>query len=430
MAKKVYESEDISAIADAIREKNGSETRYKPRDMAEAVRGISGGVTTVVPRNDINFFDYDGTIIESWSMAELAGKTALPKNPTHEGLISQGWNWTLAELKAENAPIDVGQMYITDDGKTRYYITIPEKVEGRMDITTHWKQTVSNGVVVDWGDGSATTTVAGTGTKEVTHIYADKGDYVIAFNVASNCTMDIGGSNMTDRAIGKNNTNRYQYYMLKKVEIGARIGTINNTAFQYCTFLGGVTMPMNIVSIGNSCFNYCEHLKCITIPRGMVQIGQRAFLSCNEVEFISIPKSVEFIFTCAFGDCNKVQYIRIPSGVETLGEMSLNQMYSLRSFSLARSIAIIDTSLFSSCYSLSVARIPSSVSIIRNSAFAYCCGLVEVHVERTTPPTVGTNSFIDCNSNLKIYVPPESVDAYKAATNWSALADKIFAEEV
>ena len=28
--------------------------------------------------------------------------------------------------------------------------------------------------------------------------------------------------------------------------------------------------------------------------------------------------------------------------------------------------------------------------------------------------------------NLKIYVPDESVDAYKAATNWSAYADIIF----
>lgn len=30
---------------------------------------------------------------------------------------------------------------------------------------------------------------------------------------------------------------------------------------------------------------------------------------------------------------------------------------------------------------------------------------------------------------LKIYVPADSLEAYKTATNWSAIADKIFPEE-
>lgn len=42
-----------------------------------------------------------------------------------------------------------------------------------------------------------------------------------------------------------------------------------------------------------------------------------------------------------------------------------------------------------------------------------------------TPPSLGTEVFGRCSSNLKIYVPDDSVEAYKGATNWSNYADRI-----
>ena len=41
-----------------------------------------------------------------------------------------------------------------------------------------------------------------------------------------------------------------------------------------------------------------------------------------------------------------------------------------------------------------------------------------------TPPTLGANAFN--NTTCKIYVPDASVSAYKAATNWSTYASRIF----
>jgi hypothetical protein len=40
--KKMYEESNIQDIADAIREKNGTEDTYKPSEMADAIRGIGG----------------------------------------------------------------------------------------------------------------------------------------------------------------------------------------------------------------------------------------------------------------------------------------------------------------------------------------------------------------------------------------------------
>ena len=150
--------------------------------VAVTVDVPSSGPTTLVSPSDITFYDYDGTVVEAWTLAELAAKTALPDYPTHEGLTCQGWNWTLAELKSENAKMNVGAMYITDDGKTRIHIHLEE---GR---TSPLLGVCPNGTVtVDWGDGTTPDTLTGTSIGTVkwtpTHNYALAGDYVIKLTV-------------------------------------------------------------------------------------------------------------------------------------------------------------------------------------------------------------------------------------------------------
>ena len=49
MAKKLYEESNIQAIADAIREKNGETTTYKPSEMAAAISAITTGGVEVEP---------------------------------------------------------------------------------------------------------------------------------------------------------------------------------------------------------------------------------------------------------------------------------------------------------------------------------------------------------------------------------------------
>ena len=72
----------------------------------------------------IVFYDYDGSRVTGWSLEELASATALPALPSHDGLTCQGWNWTLTALKSANRNVNVGASYITDDGKTRIYVTL------------------------------------------------------------------------------------------------------------------------------------------------------------------------------------------------------------------------------------------------------------------------------------------------------------------
>jgi hypothetical protein len=70
-------------------------------------------------------------------------------------------------------------------------------------------------------------------------------------------------------------------------------------------------------------------------------------------------------------------------------------------------------------------EIPASVTSIGESAFEECTDLKTVTVLATTPPELGDYVFDDCHDDLKIKVPAGSVNAYKAATNWSEYADII-----
>ena len=49
----------------------------------------------------------------------------------------------------------------------------------------------------------------------------------------------------------------------------------------------------------------------------------------------------------------------------------------------------------------------------------------EFIMESETPPTITSTSFYNTN-NAPFYVPNDSVEAYKTATNWVDLADRIF----
>ena len=86
---------------------------------------------------------------------------------------------------------------------------------------------------------------------------------------------------------------------------------------------------------------------------------------------------------------------------------------------------------FGRCTSITSITLPSSITSIGTGAFYYCSGLTTLVLEATTPPTLSnTNALTGTNANLKIYVPYSAdhsiLNAYKAATNWSSYASKMY----
>ena len=299
MAIVTTDNQHYTDIAAAIRSKNGTETLYKPSEMASAIQAISGG----------------------------------------------------------------GEPEPPDDGKTRLYITVPanampDRPPPRNQVPLYIQQTVANGVTIDWGDGTALETLPGTGAVNTTHTYEQAGDYVISLEPAEECELGFG-----------NGSDSY-----------CVMGSVNNNGIVYCNMLQKVYIGNNVTSIGDYAFAGCYSLTSITIPSSVTSIDSYAFRYCTSLASITIPDSVTSIGSYAF----------------------------------------------SSCYPLASITIPDSVISIGNNAFRFWEGMKEYHFLSPTPPTLGgTDVFFNIPSDCVIYVPVGSAEAYKTATNWTVVADKI-----
>jgi hypothetical protein len=219
MSYSLIPTADYKAACDAIRAKTGKTDLIKSGDMATEIGGITGGGGgSTASKKEVNFYDYDGTLLHSYTVAEAQALSELPPLPTQKGLVCQGWNWTLDEIKEVNGAVDAGATYITDDGKTRLYITIPN--DDRLTVPLYYYQRNSGGVIIDWGDGAPTSITNGSGYKNATHTYASAGDYVITL------TVNIGSASLgngSNGVLGGSSSNKLCAYqnMLKRWKSGA-----------------------------------------------------------------------------------------------------------------------------------------------------------------------------------------------------------------
>lgn len=383
--------------------------KYLEDDVGIGYTSPGGGGGSAVEPNDVNFYDYDGTLLYSYSAADFANLSAMPANPSHTGLTAQGWNWALATAKtyvATHGKLGIGQMYVTDDGKTRLYIHLPP--EGtRREVSVRFTQTVANGVEVDWGDGSTPETFTGTTADNYSHTYADGGDYVITLKVLSGSVSFDGSSYYNILGSNSNNASNYsRRRSLQKAEIGSNVTSIGDYAFANCYLMKSITIPSTVTSIGSNALYYCASLQAVTIPSNVTSIGGSACKNCYSMRIALLPPNITDIAGNEFQNCYGLPAIAIPSGVTSIG-----------------------TSAFSACYPLTTAMIPVDVTSLGNSAFSTCYSLIALYLFPTTPPTIGTNTFSNTPSDAVFYVPYSAdhsvLNAYKTATNWSSFANQI-----
>ena len=409
---------------------------------------------------DVNFIDYDGTLLYSYTLNEIQQMTELPELPSHPGLICQGWNWSLQALKNFGKDMEVGAMYITDDGKTRLYIVLEySNIVGQVNF---W-QNVANSVELDWGDGSAIETFDTVGRVEAIHTYQNPGQYMITLYSETEpymigyATNSSGAGNDNNTIFGDSRQNisgnrRYWINTLKKVEIGKNVTQNANACFQQVISLQTITIPENFY-VYNHCFYSASSLQCCVLPRATNTVGAYNFYNCNSLRFLSFSDSYEgkpgirsSFLTNVFalkklslpnitssyhiGNAQQLTKIEYP---DTLDAQSANiqnfsNWTSLQKIKLPTSMTTIPNACFQNCYALRQLEIPSGVTAIngQNCFNNYMFEVIDFSKCTQVPTLQNVNSFTNCPA--EIWIPASLYNTWTTATNWSSLPNTFVAK--
>ena len=204
------------------------------------------------------------------------------------------------------------------------------------------------------------------------------------------------------------------------------VTSISDGAFNKCTNLTSVEIPISVTSIGQFAFEHCTSLTEIEIPDNVTFIGQYAFRGCTGLTKINIPNGVTYINFNTFSSCKSLTNINIPPSVNTIGDYAFYMCTNLTSVNIPCNIPLgtgvrsIGDHAFASCTSLTNIEIPYSLSSIYKSAFDRCINLKSITLKYSTkPPSLGIDAFFYTSALTAIYVPDGAENNYKKASNWS-----------
>lgn len=202
--------------------------------------------------------------------------------------------------------------------------------------------------------------------------------------------------------------------------------TLSSNSFSNCSAstlsFGSGTIISNVNSYSSVFFN--STISNIDL-NGVTLIGGYAFSNTSGFTSITIPPSVTTFSQYAFTSVSGLNSVTIDyASNATFGRGYQFSGSSITSLTIGSNPTSIGKSMFTKCTKLATLVIPSNISSIGNSAFNGCSGLTSITVHSVTPPTLGSSVFNNTN-DCPIYVPLESVDAYKAASGWSSYASRI-----
>lgn len=250
---------------------------------------------------------------------------------------------------------------------------------------------------------------------------------------------------------------------LKDVSLPVTIESIGANAFASCASLKTFTVPSNVSVLEEGVFNTCKKLTSITLSANLTKISQGAFTSCHSLKSLTLPNALQEVETLVFASCSALEKFEgkfaskdgrcliigdkvvafapaglteytIPEGITTIGESAFSYNTELEHVTIPEGVTTIEKSAFFYCFEIKSITIPSSVTRMEQ----YCCQSasssdVIIYCKPTTPPVAyvekADSSWDGFSANSRspktIYVPTESVEAYKSAEHWSNYADKI-----
>lgn len=380
----------------------------------------AGGGGTPVEEKDVNFYDYDGELLYSYTLEEAQALTELPPIPDyHEHLIPYQWNWSLDDVTTLDTNADIGALYDTEDGAT--YIGLDVSDIAFAEIVLNFG---SGTPTIDWGDG----TVVDLATTGITHTYNTIGRYEIKITGAhrlgggTDSTPFVSGRGKNDviyiYASKDTNAAAYALYSLSFLETASVPRGSNRFLFRGCQHL--VFFVSDIAEIFYGQFYECRALRLVTVPKDLGFVHGESFRSCRCLKRLSATDYRLADGSYHFYGCQLMNPVDIRRSAPI---MVAYGCYGAKKITVHEGVTSIASQAFYNCFNACVFVIGSTVASIAAQAFQSCVASRRMVFLPTTPPTVANaNAFTSLPADCIVEVPAASLTAYQEATNYSGIA--------
>jgi hypothetical protein len=361
MANVIINDTHLNDIADSIRSKNGTSTKYKPSEMAVAISNIPVGEDVTVEVTQQN----DLIVAQSVTIDDI--KLALQNKSTGGGEV-------------------VLQEKTVTPTKSSQTITPDENYDGLSKVTV-------NPIGEEYVIPTGTLKITSNGTHDVTN-YASATVDIPNEDLSNELTAQetlldnqtskliVAINNLKNKASGGADTSEIEEAFIKRTFTeysNDTITSIGNSAFRSCTSLTSVSFPKS-TNTGAYAFYDCTKLTDVNFPIAKT-ITSQCFRGCTSLVDVTFPEATT-IEAYAFYQNTKLKTVRLPKA-KNFGISALNGCSSLTALIIEQEDTICSL----------------ATNGLANSGIASGTGYV--------------------------YVPDDKVESYKNATNWSAYASQI-----
>ena len=235
-------------------------------------------------------------------------------------------------------------------------------------MTCNFWQLISEGVTVDWGDGTEYTYEGSNTTLSESHMYLDAGTYEIRITCTEGQHQLGGGDGkpvispadiITNIEFAWNMATTNAYCLkgatqLTSLNLSRFMTDIAPGMYQNCTGIQSIEIPASIKRIGNSAFQGCSGITgTVDIPRSVVEIGSTVFESCTGIESVILPDSISSLNELVFQGCSSLTSVSIPTTITEIPFRAFFQCTALTEFDVSEHITFLGREAFSGCTSLS-----------------------------------------------------------------------------
>lgn len=363
-----------------------------------------------------------GTLIENAAAVKAAQEAIdaaiVAKGGTTEGGLSNAAAAIAAIPSGKTAGVPDGGW--KNDGHTHLWVEVNESIGMEIRLSINSTAYAKYDATVEWGDG--TTLVVTNGYIIKTHTYAESGEYIITIKSQNMKALRCGSGSETSNAFSIMYTNEYvPDAKLRFAELSGEITDIVG-AFANCVRLEGIKGTSSVKYIGGYTFFWCSSLVNIEGMSGVERIANNAFTSCA-YDFVGFSfDNVTSIGNGAFTNAKRMFGDLVFPSLDTVGSI-FGSSNAVRSVDMSQSNITTVTATFSYNNNIKILKLPATLTSLPALAVRFGSALGELWVYAVEPPSIESTTFTA--APVKIFVPANSVAAYKAATNWSAWADKI-----